>query len=295
MSAPLLPPGASIAIVAPSHAFFEDRYQRGIEILEGWGYRTIEAEGLRRRHRYLAGDDDHRLDTLVSALTAPGIDAVWAARGGSGVTRLLSRIPWTALPSRTLIGFSDLTPLLDQLGWRGLPAVHGPVVHSLGSTDDASLEHLRALLAGEPLAALRGDPLVPGRAEGPLVGGNLCMIAATCGTPFQLDASGCVLVLEEIGEHPYKVDRMLQQLRDAGVLHGIRGVALGTFTGCEAPQGADYALRDVLLDQLGDLGVPVARDLPIGHGAENMAFIVRSQGLIDDGVLTLGGWPALTG
>jgi len=295
MIAPLLPPGATVAIVAPSHYFYEDRYQQGLEILEGWGYRPIEAEGLRRQHRYLAGDDAHRLDTLVGALTAPGIDAVWAARGGSGVTRLLSRIPWTVLGARPLIGFSDLTPLLDQLGWRGLPAVHGPVVHSLASTDAASLEHLRALLAGEPLAPLRGRALVAGSAEGPLVGGNLCMIAATCGTPFQLDASGAILVLEEIGEHPYKVDRMLQQLRDAGVLHGVRGVALGTFTGCEAPDGAGYTLRDVLRDQLGDLQVPVTTDLPIGHGAANRAFVVRSPGRLDGGTLTLAPGSAVRG
>lgn len=293
MSEPLLPEGATIAIVAPSHAFFEDRYQAGLEILEDWGYHPVEAEGLRRRHRYLAGDDAHRLDTLVGALTAPGVDAVWAARGGSGVTRLLSRIPWTALPPRPLIGFSDLTPLLDQLGWRGLPAVHGPVVHSLASTDPPSRDHLRALLAGRPVAPLAGRVLAPGRAQGPLVGGNLCMIAATCGTPFQLDASGAILVLEEIGEHPYKVDRLLQQLRDAGVLHGIVGVALGTFTGCEAPEGAGYALDDVLVDQLGDLGVPILADLPIGHGAANHAFVVRAPARIDDGALILD--PPLTG
>ncbi len=291
MIAAPLGPGARIGVIAPSHAFFEDRYRQGVRWLEGRGYEVVEAPDLRARHRYLAGDDDHRLASLIWAMTAPDLDAVWAARGGSGVTRLLGRVPFDALARRPLIGFSDLTPLLDALARRGRPAIHGPVVHSLGATDAASLDHLAALLEGRRIAPLIGEAIAPGRAVGRLVGGNLCMVAATCGTPWQLDARGAILVLEEIGEVPYKVDRMLQQLADAGVFDGVAGLALGTFTGCDAPAGADYALRDVLIDRAAALGVPAALGLPIGHGPENRAFVVGATAALDAGALSLDAAP----
>jgi muramoyltetrapeptide carboxypeptidase len=284
---PLLPPGARIAAIALSHTFFEDRYAAGAAWIRTQGYELVEPPDLRARHRFLAGDDDHRLGALRWAMTAPDIDAVWAVRGGSGATRLLARIPWGALVPKPVLGFSDLTPLLWELARRGLPAVHAPVIHSLGATDPESLAHLAALLAGRPTAPLVGTEVVAGEAEGPIVGGNLCMIAAACGTPYQLDAGGAILVLEEIGELPYKVDRMFQQLTDAGVFDGVAGVALGTFSGCDAPTGSDYALSDVLDDRLRAIGAPAARGLPIGHGPENRAFVVGGRGRLSRGGLRL--------
>lgn len=283
----MLPPRARIAVVAPSHAFAEERYQVGKDWLESLGYQIVETAGLRRRHRYFAGDDAHRLAALVDALTRDDVDAVWSVRGGSGVTRLLGELPWEALQPRPVFGFSDLTPLLDQLASRGWPAVHAPVVHSLDKTDEASRAHLAAMLRGEPTAPLAGRTVVSGDAIGRLVGGNLCMLAVTCGTPFQLDAAGGILVLEEIAEHPYKVDRMLQQLRDSGVLRGISGVALGSFTGCEAPSSAEWSLSDVFDEHLGGLGVPVVAGLPIGHDAANRAWPVRQRAWLREGAL---GW-----
>lgn len=287
----LLPPGARIGIVAPSHAFFEDRYQQGLSWLRARGYQIVERHGIRSHHRYFAGSDDLRSAQLIEALCDPDLDAVWAARGGSGITRLLDRIPYTQLLGHPVIGFSDLTPLLDQLALRGLPAVHGPVVHSLGQTSDASLEHLGRLLDGAPLAPLPGQVWVDGEVHGPLVGGNLCLLAATCGTPAQLDASGAIVVLEEIGEAPYKIDRMLQQLKAAGVLRGVAGIALGRFTGCDPPSGAEWTLRDLMVEQLGPLGVPILADLPIGHGPANHAFRVRSPARLSGGALHLGSAP----
>ncbi|TVQ92987.1 MAG: LD-carboxypeptidase [Deltaproteobacteria bacterium] len=279
--------GPRIAVVAPCHAFNEDRYQAGVRWLRERGAEVVEAEDLRARHRYFAGSDEHRLKTLVHALTAPDIDAVWAARGGSGITRLLRRIPWTSLPPRPVLGFSDLTPLLDQLALRGAAAIHGPVLHSIGQTSADSLSHLEALLRGGALDPLPGHPLIPGRAEGPIVGGNLCLIASTCGTPYQLDASGAILVLEEVGEPPYKVDRLFQQLTDAGVFRGVAGVALGSFTGCGAPADAPWSLHEIFEEHLGGLNVPVLDEVPIGHGPDNHAFVVRHQAAIRDGALHL--------
>lgn len=285
---PLVPRDARIGLIAPSHAFYPEPYATGRAWLEARGHTLVEV-GLGTPHRTFAADDDTRLDGLVQAMTRPDLDAVWAIRGGSGMTRLLGRIPWDDLRPVPVLGFSDLTPLLNALALRGLPAIHGPVVHSLGKTDDASLSHLDALLAGEGVAPLVGRSLVEGQAEGRMLGGNLCLVAATCGTPWQLDATGALLVLEEIGEHPYKVDRMLQQLSDSGVLDGLAGVVLGTFTGCDPPSSADWTLDEIFVEHLAHRGVPVLADVPIGHGPENRAFVVGGTGVIRGERVFLGG------
>lgn len=284
----ILTVGSRVGVVAPSHAWDPARYAAGLRWLEETGFDPVEVGLEVAPHRRYAADDAHRLGALIEALQRDDLDGVWALRGGSGVTRILRDVPWEALPSKPILGFSDLTPLLDAWAARGHVAVHGPVVHSLGITDAASLTHLRRLLAGEDVAPLRGQSLVAGEASGPLVGGNLALIAATCGTPFQLDADGALLVLEDIGEAPYKIERMLAQLRDSGVLDGIAGVVLGDFVACDPPAGAPWSLLDAFHEWLGDLGVPVLTDVPIGHGAANRAFVVRREGRIEDGRLWLG-------
>ncbi|MFT7521232.1 MAG: muramoyltetrapeptide carboxypeptidase [Kiritimatiellia bacterium] len=281
----LLPPGSTVTAVAPSHRFDEDRYRSGRSTVESHGYRIVEQDGLRERHRWFAGTDEHRLTALKRAFARPDSDAVWAVRGGSGMTRILPHLDFNDLVIKPIIGFSDLTPLLDQIARAGGTAIHGPVLHSLPSTDPTSVRHLFDLLAGRAVAPMPGRTMVAGAARGPLVGGNLCMLASTCGTPFQLDARGCILVIEEVGEPLYRVDRMLQQLVSAGVFRDVIGVAVGAFTGCGAH--GDSLLDDVLDDHLDPLNVPVTRDLPIGHGAENRAWIVRSTGELRDGALVL--------
>jgi len=162
------------------------------------------------------------------------------------------------------------------------------VVHSLSSTDDASLRHLDDLLQGRPTAPLQGEAWVSGDASGPVVGGNLCLLAATCGSRFQVDTCGAILVIEEVNEPAYRVDRMLTQLRSAGLFDEIVGVAVGKMTSCDAPGDASWSVDDFLQDQLCDLDVPVLVDLPIGHGAANRAFLVREQGQIRGSSLVLG-------
>jgi muramoyltetrapeptide carboxypeptidase len=190
---------------------------------------------------------------------------------------------------KPVIGFSDATALFCTLHAHGLgPLVHAPVLHSLAGTEPADVEHLFALLAGDEPEPVQGEPWVEGEAHGPLVGGNLCLLAAMCGTPWQLDATGAILVLEEVGEPPYRVDRLLQQIRSAGVFEGVAGVLIGDFTGADVPEGANWTMRDVLVDQLRDLGVPVVGRLPIGHGARNRAFVWGAQARIAaDGTVSI--------
>lgn len=283
----MLPAGARIAVVSPSGNFDPDRLEAGLSVVRGWGYRPELLPGVGRRHRYLAGTDPVRLADLTAALRG-GYDAVWMVRGGYGLNRLMGGLPWDELGGTPFLGFSDATGLLNALAARGRPAIHAPVLHSLAAhSDEPSRDHLRALLAGEPLPPLRGTVVRSGFAEGPLVGGNLCVLASLCGTPWQLRAHACVVVLEEINEVPYKVDRLLTQLVEAGCFDGVAGFALGTFLGAEAPDGADWTVIDVLRDLLAPFDVPILAGLPIGHGPANRAFHVGAAAQIVGDVLEL--------
>ncbi len=287
--APILPVGSRIAVIAPASRFVPDRLEQGLNMLRDWGYIPHVFDGVSDPVRNFSAPDSVRLAHLVRAFKDPQYDAVWAIRGGYGVTRFIDAIPWDTLTAKPLLGFSDLTPLLDVAS-RKLAAqcVHAPVIHSLPNHDDASLAWLKALLVGDARAPLAGDIWVAGSATGPLVGGNLCMLASTCGTSSQLDATGCIVVLEDVGEPAYRIDRMLQQLASSGVLDGVAGIALGTFTGCAAPDGQGWDVDDVLRDHLAGLGVPVLAGLPIGHGAANHAFVVRSRAVLANGTLSVG-------
>lgn len=282
----MLRPGARIAVVSSSGNFDPALLDAGVNIARSWGYELDLLPGVGRRHRYLAGTDQERLRDLSRALRG-GWDAVWLARGGYGINRLLPSLPWDELAGVPMIGFSDATGLLNALAARGHPAVHGPVLHSLARSDAASQERLRVLLQGEPAAALVGTPIRRGDAQGPLVGGNLCVLASLCGTPWQLRGHACIVVLEEINEVPYKVDRLVTQLIDAGCLDGVAGVALGSFLGAPVPEGEPWTMEEVLHDLLAPLGVPVLAGLPIGHGAHNHAFRLGTAARIRGNTLEL--------
>jgi len=121
--------------------------------------------------------------------------------------------------------------------------------------------------------------------EGPVVGGNLCMLASLAGTPWALNTDGAILVLEDVGEPPYKLDRMITQLQLSGALSGVQAVVLGHFTGCSAPEDADWRLQDLLVDLLEPLGVPIWSGLPVGHGSENHPWYHGGRGHLSDGGL----------
>ena len=283
MSVPLLSPGARIGVFAPSHRFDAAKLAAGKEIAASWGLELVDAPHLHAAHRYLAGTDEERRAGLAWALGDASLDAAWLVRGGSGLARLLDGLDWRAVADRPVIGFSDATSLLAALWQRaGVSGVHGPVLHSLASSDAPSQVALRTLLLGGPRHDWGGLSLLPGEAEGPLVGGNVCVLATLCGTPDQLDARGAILVLEEVGEHPYRVDRSLQQLRRAGCLEGVLGVVVGELS----PAHPDHA--DILRETFGGLGVPVMTGAPVGHGARNHAFRIGERARLADGVLS---WP----
>lgn len=238
-------------------------------------YRLQYEPDIFRRHRYLAGDDERRFSELTRALSDPSTRAVFCARGGYGTMRLLEKLGGDAtgqVPSHSdvckpIIGFSDITALHQWRQRSGLVSVHGPVLTQLGRLGHATRERLFSLLESDsPAVPLHGTvTFVEGTAEGPLLGGNLSVFTRLLGTPFMPDLDGAILLLEDVGERPYRLDRMWTHLQLAGVFRRIRGIVLGSFTSCEERDEA-YTSQDVLRELAVATGLPCAAGFPIGHG-----------------------------
>lgn len=269
---PAVRPGDLVAIIAPSGPFDRESFEAGVAQLEQ-RYRLQYDARLFERYRYLAGEDSRRLGELLSALQDPEVKAIFCARGGYGTMRLLPHLP--ADPGaglKPLVGFSDITALHLWLQHRGIASIHGPVVTQLGRQKAAALTRLFGLLestsAAPPLTGT--DTYVRGTVEGPLLGGNLAVVSRLLGTPFLPPLEGAVLLLEDVGERPYRLDRMWTHLALAGVFRKVRGIVLGTFSGCEERE-ADYTSTDVLRTLAEETGLPCAAGFPIGHGGINDA------------------------
>jgi muramoyltetrapeptide carboxypeptidase len=290
MYGPLLSPGARVGVFAPSGNYDPDRLERGMDLIRSWGLEPVPAPGLGSRARYLAGNDDLRLADLVWALSDPGLDAAWLARGGYGLTRLLRHVPFEGIPRRPVIGFSDASALFAGL-WRrgvGLP-VHGPVLQSLADLcDQPSRDALRLLLLEARGARWSGRVLRDGQASGPLIGGNLCVLASLAGTPHALRGRGAIVLLEEVGERPYRVDRLITQLLRSGALEGARAVVLGTLMHCGEPDHPDWDPETIAAECLAELELPVLAGLPVGHGAVNHAFPWGAPARVAEGALSWG-------
>lgn len=281
-----LRPGDPVALIAPASPFDRDSFAAGLTQLAR-RYDVRYTEGVFARERYLAGPDHRRLTELQQALTDQGTRAVFCARGGYGVTRILKSLAAdlptrTTLPPKLLVGFSDITAAHALLQARSWVSIHGPVMTQLGRLETSALERLFALLESPlepaPLTGLAGYG--SGSAEGVLVGGNLSVLASLCGTPFMPPLAGAILLLEDVGEKPYRLDRLWTQLSLAGVFQQVRGIALGEFVDCEVP-GADYASHDVLRELATSTGLPCVAGLPIGHGKVNEAVALGTRVRID--------------
>jgi muramoyltetrapeptide carboxypeptidase len=268
---PALHPGDCVAVIAPASGFDRAAFDAGLALVDA-RYESVYGPGIFERQRYLAGSDGRRLDELNAALADPEVRALFCARGGYGATRLLGRLR-AADPSaaaKLLIGFSDITALHLWMQAHGRISIHGPVLTQLGRLPQATCERLFGLLeSSAPAAALRGAATyMGGVAEGPLLGGNLSVFSRMLGTPFMPAIDGAVLLLEDQGERPYRLDRMWTHLQLAGVFDRVRGIVLGTFTGCEEPDAA-YGSADVLRELAEATGLPCAAGFPIGHGDVN--------------------------
>ncbi|MFE7649631.1 S66 peptidase family protein [Streptomyces phaeoluteigriseus] len=292
-----LAPGARVAVVAPSGPVVEERLQAGLDLLRGWDLDPFAAPHVLDRHGelgYLAGTDADRAADLQRAWCDPDVDAVICARGGYGAQRVVDLLDWEAMRAagpKVFLGFSDSTALHEAFAVRlGLVTLYGPVAAGIDFVKNArAQEHLRAtLFAPETVRTLssNGTALAPGRARGVTLGGCLALLATGYGTAHtRSGARGGLLLLEDVGERPYAVDRALTQLLRTGWLDGVAGVALGSWARC----GPYEELRPVLADRLGGLGVPVVEELGFGHcdGALTVPFGVTAELDADTGTLTL--------
>lgn len=285
-----LAPGSRVALVAPAGPLDPERIERSRVRCRGMGLEPVVFPSAAERTGFLAGSDAARLRDLQAAFDDEAIDAVWALRGGYGTQRIvdglvLDRLRRDPIP---FLGFSDLTALHVRLGSMGVVSFHAP--HPGGAFPPETEAHLRRVLfhAGPPgpLPTRPEDPpprpLVEGVAEGPLTGGNLALLSSLCGTRDAPAARGAILVLEEVGEPAYRVDRMLLQLHRSGALDGVAGLALGRFTGRDDDEeGEERAVAAVLAEWAGRMGVPAVRDLPFGHVAHNCTLPLGVRARLD--------------
>ncbi len=283
LSPPPLRPGDRVAVVAPAGPFDRPTFERGLAVLSQ-RYTPVYTDRLFETHRYLAGTDASRGAELQGAFDDPSLRAVFAARGGYGAMRLLPSLKLGA--PKHLVGFSDITAVhlaAQRAGWR---SVHGPVLTQLGRSPADVTQRLWDVLEGRAVPALTGTRTVRGGvAEGPLLGGNLSVLTRLIGTPWMPDLRGCVLLLEDVGERPYRLDRMWTHLDLSGLLAGVRGVAFGEFTGCDEPNGPTSA--EVLDELAGKLDVPVAAGFQVGHGDVNFPVSLGTPVRLDAGARTL--------
>lgn len=279
---PRLREGATVGLIAPASPISDEKYQKAVENLTRLGFVIREGKSLRARNGHLAGADAERLADLHWAFSDPEVEAVWCVRGGYGCTRLLPGVDFGLIRrnAKPFIGYSDVTALHLAIGKKtGLVTFHGPV----GASDytDFTLNHFRRVLMlpsprheialpGEGDILLgdeyRPEIITAGRAEGRLTGGNLSLLAALVGTPFCPSFRGKIVFIEEVGEQPYRVDRLLTQLLQGTDLAQAAGLALGVFADCQ-PKREEFSLTlsATLRDRLGGLGIPVVYGLPFGH------------------------------
>ena len=273
MSFATLAPGALIGVIAPAGPVPAQHLPAVQALYAQWGYRVRLFPGCHADIGYLAGPDALRLADLHVALADHEVAALHCLRGGYGAMRLLDGIDGELLRRhpKLLIGYSDITALHALWARHGLPSLHAPMpasdlVKPGREADAAALLHVlrHGLRASDVLApALPADALrVGGQAEGPLIGGNLSLVAALLGTPWAWNARGAILFLEDINEESYRVDRLLTQLRLAGVLDAAAGFVLGSFTEEASPM---HLLRDMLVP----LAKPLLAGWPSGHGTPN--------------------------
>lgn len=256
------------------------------------GFRVKVPPAARASRGYLAGEDAHRLAAFQALLEDPEVDVLMAARGGYGLHRIIDQIDpeRVARAAKPIVGFSDITALHLLCQKAGFSTIHGPVITQLGELPEEAKSALGLALAGrssELVYRASGPSIQPGTARGPLIGGCLSVIAPLVGTPFLPSFDGAILLLEDVGEATYRIDRLLTHLHLAGVFRAVAGIALGEFIGCEPRRPEEQSLTEVFADRFLDLPVPVLSGLPFGHGRNNLAVPLGATVVLDADAQTL--------
>jgi len=281
-----------IQIVATSGPFDKQLFNAGLSFLKQHKIRPWHDDASFLRTGYLAGDAAHRAAQLQKAFADPEVEAIWAARGGYGALQLLPLLDAhreeLKKNPKTLIGFSDVSILHSFLVEKcGMVTIHGPNITTLEQLDHHSKDQITRLLQGKSEAFRIGDrhirTLQPGVAKGMVKGGNIATLVSLLGTPWEPDFDGCIVVLEEVGEVPYRVDRLITQLRLAGKFAKIAGLIIGdcSYTEHHPPVEKQVDVRMIVERSGIAKEIPVMSSFPVGHGSKNMAFLIGAVAVMD--------------
>ncbi len=270
--------GDTIGIVATSSPASQEKVMMAKEKIQGLGFKVKLYDSCFSNHGYLAGKDQVRADDLNKVFKDPEVDGIICLRGGYGATKILDKVDFNLIKEnpKVFVGYSDITALhlgMNQIS--NLVTFHGPMAASdlSGEIDEFSLQELlRSITSTEPMGEILNpkgvkiDCLLEGKAEGVLVGGNLALVAATLGTPYEINTKGKILFLEDIGEEPYRIDRMLTQLALAGKFHDAIGVILGDWNDCEPKKhNESLSLMEVFQEIIVPFNKPTIYNLKAGH------------------------------
>lgn len=296
--------GDTVGVIAPASGLSKESFDKAIQNLESLGLKTKIGKSARGLKGFLAGTDKERLDDLHWAFADKEVSAVWCLRGGYGASRILPMINYDLIRKnpKILIGYSDITSLHLAISQNtGLVTFHGPVA-SLTLSDYTKTHVVNALF--NPSAPykielsefnkasesnlFKTEVITNGKAKGKLIGGNLSLLSALAGTPNALtNIKGKILYMEDVGEQPYRIDRMLTQIRQSVDLKQLAGIALGIFEDCNPKTAGTQSLLEVLKDRLGDLGIPVIYGLSFGHIRDQFTLPVGIEAELDTSNATM--------
>lgn len=286
---PYLQPGDEVAILSPASFPPTENWKQGVEVLENWGLRVRMAPNYLSRHFGLGGTDAERLSDLQQMLDDPSIKAIFPIRGGYGSSRLLDSLDFSGFKThpKWIVGFSDITALLCEVDRLGFASIHGPMPHNFCQKGgEAALQNLHSLLfEGSTSVSAPSHPLNRlGEASAEIIGGNLSLLCHLIGSPTFASTAGKILFLEEIGERLYHVDRMLLQLKRAGLFQNLSGLIVGGFTDCnEASLTIGKTAFELVAEHTSGTSYPVAFDFPAGHIPNNqpLVFGVKTKLLVN--------------
>ena len=291
--------GDTIGVIAPASGLSSEDFDKALQNLADLGFKTKVGKYARRKTGFLAGTDKERLEDLHWAFSDSDVDAVWCVRGGYGISRLLPAVDYNLIKKnpKIFVGYSDVTALHLAISQNcNLVTFHGPVAAS-NFSDYTKIHAINALMnpsapykielspdnAAKESNLFKTEVIVKGKCRGKLVGGNLSLLSALAGTPYALrNPKGKILFMEDVGEQPYRIDRMLTQLRQSVDLRQFAGIALGVFEDCNPRDAASsQSLIEVLKDRLGDLGIPVIYGLSFGHIRDQFTLPVGIEAELD--------------
>ncbi len=284
-------PGARIGVVAPASSCDPELIQETIDQLCLAGYEPVLGSAIYEQNGFLAGTDEERLYDLHEMFADPTVQAILCVRGGYGSLRIVDQLDYKLIAHnpKWLIGYSDITTLLLAIYQQtGIMTMHGPLLAEL---PDPLAENCWANLwqrLRNPTmhftyqSTEEAHCLYPGKTVGPITGGNLSLLAASLGTPFEMETAGHILFIEEVKENPYRIDRMLTQLRLTGKLQAAKGIIFGWFTDCVTPvDRPSVSVFDVLQSHISSLGIPAYIGFPAGHSLPNYSFPIGAPMWMD--------------